>query len=264
MVTGASTADVAVVLVDVTKGATTQSRRHAFIASLLGIPHIIVVVNKMDLVGYDVAAYDRVVADVSVFAGKLTIQDVSFVPVSALEGDNVVSSSPRMPWYQGGPLLHRLETVKAGRPPEHHRLPLSGSTRRQDARIPRLRGTATSGSLADGAEIVVLPSGIETRLRSIETFDGPRSHVHGGDAVVLTTADEVDISRGDMIVPGGTGPPSPAVSTLTSAGWHRRRWRAARRISYSIRRSRFAPSSSASTTGWTSIRFTERLPMRSR
>ncbi len=108
MVTGASTADVAVVLVDVTKGATTQSRRHAFIASLLGIPHIIVVINKMDLVGYDVAAYDRVVADVSAFAGKLTIQDVSFVPVSALEGDNVVSSSPRMPWYQGGPLLHRL------------------------------------------------------------------------------------------------------------------------------------------------------------
>ena len=201
MVTGASTADVAVVLVDVTKGATTQSRRHAFIASLLGIPHLIVVVNKMDLVGYEAAAYDRVVADVSAFAGKLTIQDVSFVPVSALEGDNVVSGSSRMPWHQGGPLLHRLETVKAGarRNTIDFRFPVQHVVRTQGFR--GYAGTAASGSLADGAEIVVLPSGIETRLRSIETFDGPRSHVHGGDAVILTTTDEVDISRGDMICP---------------------------------------------------------------
>jgi bifunctional enzyme CysN/CysC len=201
MVTGASTADAAIVLVDATRGATTQSRRHAFVASLLGIPHIIVVVNKMDLVGYAAAAYEAVVADVSAFAARLTVQDISFVPVSALEGDNVVAASPRMPWYPGGPLLHRLEMLKAGarRNTIDFRFPVQHTVRTADAR--GYAGTAVSGSLSVGAEIVVLPSAIETRVRGIETFDGPRGQVHPGEAVVLTTTDEVDVSRGDMIVP---------------------------------------------------------------
>src|SRR5690606_18043772 len=114
MVTGASTADLAVILVDASKGVLTQSRRHAFITSLLGIPHIIVAVNKMDLVGYDRGVYDAIVADFTAFASKLTTKNIGFVPVSALAGDNVVAPSPHMPWYQGGPLLHRLETVTVG------------------------------------------------------------------------------------------------------------------------------------------------------
>ncbi|MEZ5287563.1 MAG: GTP-binding protein [Vicinamibacterales bacterium] len=114
MVTGASTADLAIILVDASKGVLTQSRRHAFITSLLGIPHIVVAVNKMDLVGYDQAAYDAIVREFNDFAAKLTVKDISFVPISALEGDNVVTASSRMPWYQGGPLLHRLETVNVG------------------------------------------------------------------------------------------------------------------------------------------------------
>ncbi len=114
MVTGASTADLAIILVDAAKGVLTQSRRHAFITSLLGIPHIVVAVNKMDLVDYDQAVYDAIVKEFNEFAAKLTVQAISFVPLSALEGDNVVTSSTRMPWYQGGPLLHRLETVNVG------------------------------------------------------------------------------------------------------------------------------------------------------
>jgi bifunctional enzyme CysN/CysC len=201
MVTGASTADVAVVVIDVTTGATTQSRRHAFVASLLGLPHVLFAVNKMDLVSYEAGAYDAVVAEVSAFADRLTVQDVSFIPVSALEGDNVVTASPRMPWFAGGPLLHRLETIKAGarRNTVDFRFPVQ-----QAIRTPGFRGcagTAASGSLAAGAEVVVLPSGALTRVRSIETFDGPRERVHAGEAVVLTMADELDVGRGDMIVP---------------------------------------------------------------
>jgi bifunctional enzyme CysN/CysC len=214
MVTGASTADVAVVLIDVTKGATTQSRRHAFIASLLGIPHVIVVINKMDLVGYDAATYDRVVEEVGAFAARLTIHDVSFVPVSALEGDNVVSASPRMPWYQGGPLLNRLETLKAGARLNmvDFRFPVQRVVRTQSGRA--YAGAAVSGSMAAGADIVILPSGVETTLRAIDSFDGPRQHVQAGDAVVVTTTDEVDISRGDMICPLRN---RPAVATRLDA-----------------------------------------------
>ncbi len=114
MVTGASTADLAIVLVDARKGVLTQSRRHAFITSLLGIPHLIVAVNKMDLVDYDQGVYEGIVRDFNEFAAKLTVKDISFVPLSALEGDNVVNPSVNMPWYQGGPLLNRLETVNVG------------------------------------------------------------------------------------------------------------------------------------------------------
>jgi bifunctional enzyme CysN/CysC len=211
MVTGASTADLAVLLVDVVKGLSNQSRRHAVITSLLGIPQIIVAVNKMDLAGFDEAAYDAVVREFVTFAEKLTIKNIVFVPLSALNGDNVVTPSTNMPWYQGGPLLHQLETITVG-----------GRTNRIDFRFPvqfvirpdqtfrGYAGTIASGSVRAGDEIVVLPSGHATRVKAIETFDGARSDAAAGDAVVLTTVDELDISRGDMIVRPGNLPTGAA------------------------------------------------------
>jgi bifunctional enzyme CysN/CysC len=201
MVTGASTADLAIVLVDASTGALTQSRRHAFIASLLGISHMIVAINKMDLIDYSASIYESVVAAFTSFANKLTIADVTYIPVSALEGDNVVARSRRMPWYQGGSLLHLLETVS-----------VSGRANATDFRFPvqtvvrpgqtfrGYAGTIASGSVRSGDEVIVLPSKLATYIKTIETFDGSRMEAGPGTAVVLTMADELDISRGDMIV----------------------------------------------------------------
>jgi bifunctional enzyme CysN/CysC len=202
MVTGASTADLAVILVDARKGVLTQSRRHAFITSLLGIPHLLVAVNKMDLVDFDQAVFERIRAEFQEFAARLTVQDIAYVPVSALLGDNVVDRSDRMPWYQGGSLLNHLETVHIG-----------GRQNRIDLRFPvqcvirphqdfrGYAGTVASGSLRPGEEVVVLPSGRGTRVRSVRTADGELDEAAPGDAIVVTVEDELDISRGDMIVP---------------------------------------------------------------
>ena len=201
MVTGASTADLAVVLVDATKGALTQSRRHAFITSLLGIPHMIVAVNKMDLVDFSQSVYDEIVRDFGLFAAKLTVKDITYIPISALEGDNVVGSSARMPWYQGGPLLSRLETVTVGARTNSidFRFPVQYVIRPNQT-FRGYAGVAVSGSVAAGDDVVVLPSGLATRIESIETFDGRQDLADVGESVVLTTSDEIDISRGDMIV----------------------------------------------------------------
>jgi bifunctional enzyme CysN/CysC len=201
MVTGASTAELAVILVDARKGVLTQSKRHAFITSLLGIPHIIVAVNKMDLVDYAEEAFEEVRAAFREFATKLTVKNVSFVPVSALRGDNVVDRSERMLWYEGGSLLHKLETVNVGGRRNHidFRFPVQCVIRpNQDFR--GYAGTVASGSVAPGEEVLVLPSGQGTRIRSVETAGGTLDEAVVGDAVVLTMEDEVDISRGDMIV----------------------------------------------------------------
>jgi bifunctional enzyme CysN/CysC len=201
MVTGASTADLAVVLVDARKGVLTQSKRHAFITSLLGIPHVIVAVNKMDLVGWSEAIFEEIREEFRRFARKLTIQNISFVPLSALLGDNVVEPSENMPWYQGGPLLHKLETVSVGgrRNAIDFRFPVQYVIRpNQDFR--GFAGSVASGSVQPGEEVVVLPSGFSTRVQGIETFDGARQEAGPGDAVVLTMEDELDISRGDMVV----------------------------------------------------------------
>ena len=207
MVTGASTADLAVILVDASKGVLNQSRRHAVITSLLGIPQIIVAVNKMDLVGHAQPVYDAIVREFVAFAGKLTVKNIVFVPISALNGDNVVTPSANMSWYQGGPLLHLLESVTVG-----------GRVNRLDFRFPvqmvirpdqtfrGYAGTVASGSVRAGEEIVVLPSGHTTRIKSIETFDGQQAEARAGDAVVMTTTAELDISRGDMIVRPGNMP----------------------------------------------------------
>ncbi|HEV2147587.1 MAG TPA: sulfate adenylyltransferase subunit CysN [Longimicrobiaceae bacterium] len=201
MVTGASTAELAVVLVDVRKGVLTQSKRHGFISSLLQIPHIVVAVNKMDLVDYDEDRYREIVAEYREFAEKLEIQNLTFIPISALRGDNVVKKSERTPWYDGGTLLHHLENVNVGarRNLVDFRFPVQYVIRpHQNFR--GFAGRIASGTISPGEEVVVLPSGRSSRIRAIETADGPLAEASAGDSVVLTIEDELDVSRGDMIV----------------------------------------------------------------
>lgn len=201
MVTGASTADLAVVLVDARKGVLTQSRRHCFISSLLQIPHIVIAVNKMDLVDYDDAVYERIVAECREFAEKLEIRDLTFIPVSALNGDNVVEKSEHMPWYDGATLLHHLENVHIGasRDLVNFRFPVQYVIRpHQDFR--GFAGRIASGTISPGEEVVVLPSGRSSRICSVATANGELAEGSAGDSVVLTIEDELDISRGDMIV----------------------------------------------------------------
>lgn len=201
MVTGASTADLAIVLVDARKGVLTQSRRHAFIASLLGIPHMVVAVNKMDLVDWSEPVFRAIVAEFQAFAAKLTTTDISFVPMSALDGDNVVQPSTRMPWYQGGPLLHLLENVTVGARRNHidFRFPVQSVVRPHQG-FRGYAGTVASGSVRPGDEMIALPSGVAAVVASIETFDGPQTEALAGDAVVLTLDREIDLSRGEMLV----------------------------------------------------------------
>jgi bifunctional enzyme CysN/CysC len=201
MVTGASTAELAVILVDARRGVLTQSKRHAFITSLLGIPHIVVAVNKMDLVDFSEDRYDEIRAEFNEFATKLTVKDISYVPISALHGDNVVTRSERMPWFKGGPLLHRLETVHLGARRNHidFRFPVQYVIR-PDQAFRGYAGTVASGAVSPGEEVVVLPSGQVTRIRSVEGASSAVQEAGAGQAVVLTMEDELDISRGDMIV----------------------------------------------------------------
>lgn len=201
MVTGASTAELAIILIDARKGVLTQSKRHGFIASLLQIPHILVAVNKMDLVDYDQEIYRKIVADYREFAAKLSIQDLTFIPISALKGDNVVHKSENMRWYEGPSLLHHLENVNvgAGQNLVDFRFPVQTVIRpNQDFR--GFAGQIASGSISPEEEVVVLPSGKASRVKSIVTYEGELEEAIAGDSVVLTLADEVDVSRGDMIV----------------------------------------------------------------
>ncbi|HEX6911994.1 MAG TPA: sulfate adenylyltransferase subunit CysN, partial [Longimicrobium sp.] len=201
MVTGASTAELAIVLVDARRGVLTQSRRHGFISSLLRIPHVVVAVNKMDLVDYREDVYQEIVAEYTAFAEKLGIRDLTFIPISALLGDNVVDRSEAMPWYSGATLLYHLEHVNVGadRNLVDFRFPVQYVVRpHQDFR--GFAGRVASGTLRPGEEVVVLPSGRGSRVRAIETYDGPLPEAAEGDSVVVTIEDEVDISRGDMLV----------------------------------------------------------------
>jgi len=201
MVTGASTAELSIILIDARKGILTQSKRHGFIASLLQIPHILVAINKMDLVDYDRETYERIVADYTDFAAKLSIQDLTFIPVSALMGDNVVNKSDKMPWYEGPSLLHHLENVNVGA--SHNlvdfRFPVQTVIRpHQDFR--GFAGQIASGSIMPGEEVVILPSGKTSRIKEIVTHEGDLDEAIAGDSIILTLEDEIDISRGDMIV----------------------------------------------------------------
>jgi len=207
MVTGASTAELAIVLIDARKGVLTQSKRHGFIATLLRIPHIVVAVNKMDLVDYDETIYKNIVNEYTGFISKLNAQGVTFIPVSALEGDNVVDKSEKTPWYEGPTLLHHLENVNVGASQNFvdFRYPVQ-YVLRPNQNFRGYAGQIASGRIRPDEEVVVFPSGLETRIQSIVTTDGDQEEAVAGDSVVLTLADEIDISRGDMIVRKGNLP----------------------------------------------------------
>jgi bifunctional enzyme CysN/CysC len=205
MVTGASTADLAIVLIDARKGVVAQSKRHAFISSLLAIPHVVVCVNKMDLVDFDQRVFDEIVEDFDRFAARLEISDVTFIPISALLGDNVVDRSRAMPWYQGPPLLYHLEHVHiaSDRNLIDVRFPVQWVVRPQSAGARDYRayaGQVAGGVIRPGDEIVVLPGGRRSRVAGIDTFDGPLEEAFPPMSVALRLEDDVDVSRGSMIV----------------------------------------------------------------
>ena len=200
MVTGASTAELAIVLLDASRGITTQSKRHGFITSLLRLPHVVLAVNKMDLVGWSQQVYDKIVGDYMDFAEKLEL-NITAIPISALQGDNLVNPSENMPWYEGGTLLHHLETVQVGgtRNMVDFRFPVQYVIRPNQT-FRGYAGRIASGTVSPGEDVVVLPSGRETRVKTVETYDGPLEEAATPDSVVLTLEHEIDISRGDMIV----------------------------------------------------------------
>ena len=205
MVTGASTANLAVVLVDARKGIVEQTNRHTFIASLLRIPHLVLCVNKMDLVDYREEVFGEMVEQFSAFASRLEIPDLKFIPISALHGDNVVTPSVRMPWYQGSPLLHLLETAYIGSDANHvdSRFPVQWIIRPNSDTHHDFRGLAgrvAGGVFKPGDEIMALPSGLTTRIRQIYGVTEPVAEAFSPMTAVMTLEDEIDISRGDMLV----------------------------------------------------------------
>src|SRR5690606_17672507 len=205
MVTGASTADLALVLVDARNGIVEQTRRHAFLASLLGVRHVVLCINKMDLVDWSQSRFDEICDEFRNFAAKLDMPDLAFVPVSALHGDNVVSRTANMPWYEGTSLLHHLEQVH-----------IASDTNLIDARLPvqyvirpgegehrdfrGYAGTVAAGGFAPGDEVVVLPSGFGTRVRTLWGPGGTElEHAFAGAAVCVELEDDLDVGRGDML-----------------------------------------------------------------
>ena len=204
MVTGASTANLALILVDARNGIVEQSRRHAVLATLLGVPHVVVCINKMDLVDYSEARFEEVKAEFRDFAAKLDVHDLVFVPVSALNGDNIVDRSPNMPWYRGSSLLHLLEEVHiaSDRNLIDVRFPVQYVIRPYDDEWHDYRGYAgqvVSGSLRVGDEVAVLPSGFTSRIAGIDTMDGPLEEAFPPMSVTVRLEDDIDVSRGDLI-----------------------------------------------------------------
>ena len=204
MVTGASTADVALILVDARNGVVEQSRRHAFLATLLGVPHLVVCVNKMDLVGWEEARFEAIKDEFRQFAARLNIGDLTFIPMSALNGDNVVSRSENMPWYGGSSLLYFLEQVHVAsdRNLIDVRFPVQYVIRPMDDEWHDYRGYAgqvASGVIRKGDEVVVLPSGFTTVIESIDTMDGELDEAFAPQSITVRLRDDIDISRGDML-----------------------------------------------------------------
>ncbi|WP_234571699.1 sulfate adenylyltransferase subunit CysN [Rhodohalobacter sp. 614A] len=201
MVTGASTAELAVILVDATKGLLTQSKRHAFISSLLQIPHLVVAVNKMDLVDYSKKRFEEIVSDFRNFAHKLDVDDITYVPISALKGDNVVDKGENMDWYNGSTLLHILESVKVDSTQNivDFRLPVQYVIR-PNQNFRGFSGRVASGRVRPGEEVMALPSRMTSKIKEIVTYDEKLDEAHPGDSITITLEDEIDISRGDMIV----------------------------------------------------------------
>ena len=204
MVTGASTADLALILVDARKGLTEQSRRHAVVANLLRIPHLVVCVNKMDLVDWDQAVFEAIKDDFRRFASRFDVTDIVFIPACALHGDNVVERSANMAWYQGTPLLHHLEEVHiaSDRNLVDVRLPVQYVIRPRNDTHHDYRGYAgqlAAGVLRVGDEIVVQPSGLTSKVAAIDTYDGPVPEAFPPMSVTVRLEDDIDVSRGDML-----------------------------------------------------------------
>jgi sulfate adenylyltransferase large subunit len=223
MVTGASTADLSLVLIDARKGVSEQTHRHAYISSLLRIPHLVVCVNKMDLVDYDEAAFDRIVDELTDWAARLDLGDVTFIPISALHGDNVVERSVAMPWYAGAPLLYHLEHVVIA--PDRNlsdvRFPVQWVIRPMTDEHHDYRGYAgqvAGGVLRPGAEMLVLPSGQRARIAGIDTYDGAIDCAFPTMSVTVRIDDELDISRGDMLVEP-SDPPTAARELEAMVCW---------------------------------------------
>lgn len=205
MVTGASTANLAIILVDARHGVVEQTCRHSLIASLLKINHIVLCINKMDLVNYDKEVYEKIVSDFKAFASKLEVKDIHYIPVSALLGDNVVERSEKMDWYEGSTLLYLLENVHIASDNNHIdcRFPVQYVIRPQSDLNHDYRGYAgriAGGIFKPGDEIMVLPSGFSSKIKSIDTYDGPVEEAFAPMSVTITLEDDIDISRGDMIV----------------------------------------------------------------
>ena len=204
MVTGASTANLAVILVDAREGVIEQTCRHSFIASLLQIKHIILCVNKMDLVDYREEQFNKIKQQFKTFSSKLDVPDIHYIPISALYGDNVVQKSDKMEWYDGGTLLYTLENVQVDSDYNHvdSRFPVQWVTRPQSKEHPDYRGYAgrvAGGVFKPGDEIIALPSGFTTNIKSVESFEQEEQEVFSPMSVTMTLEDEIDISRGDMI-----------------------------------------------------------------
>jgi sulfate adenylyltransferase large subunit len=212
MVTGASTAELAIVLIDARKGLLPQSRRHAYIASLLGLPHVVIAVNKMDLVGYDHETFVRIEADFRRFLSALEPIEPYFIPISALAGDNVVTRSTRMPWFRGPSLLEYLERVPIGQRLQSadFRFPVQRVVR-PNQEFRGYAGTIASGQIRPGDSVIILPSGRQSAIETITTFDGDLQQAQAGESVTITLRDEVDVVRGDIIATADDQP-------VTSAG----------------------------------------------
>lgn len=205
MVTGASTANLALILVDARNGMVEQTCRHAFIASLLGIPHAVFCINKMDLVSYSEQRFEEIKREIEAFCSKLVIMDIRFIPISALAGDNVVHKSKNMEWYQGSTLMYLLENIHIGSDHNHIdcRFPVQTVIRPQNDKYHDYRGYAgriAGGIFKPGDEVMVLPSGFTSRIKSIDTFEGTIEEAFAPMSVTMTLEDDIDISRGDMLV----------------------------------------------------------------
>lgn len=200
MATGASTCDLAIILIDARRGVQTQTRRHSFICSLLGIKHVIVAINKMDLVDYSQARYKEIQEEYLKLAGSLDIPDIRFVPISALEGDNVVNPSEKLSWFRGSTLMQYLENIDISAVAnEDFRFPVQ-LVSRPNSEFRGFQGTIASGSIAVGDAVRVLPSGTVSTVKDIVTFDGSLPQAFANQAVTITLNDEVDVSRGNMLV----------------------------------------------------------------
>lgn len=205
MVTGASTANLAIILVDARNGMVEQTARHSFIASLLGIKHVVYCINKMDLVDYSQEAFDRIKSDLEKFTSKLDISDIQYIPISALKGDNVVDRSKKMDWYEGSTLLYTLETVHIASDQNHVdvRFPVQTVIRPQTTEFHDYRGYAgrvAGGVLKKGDEVTVLPSGFTSKIAKIDSYDGEITEAFAPMSCTVLLEDDIDISRGDMIV----------------------------------------------------------------